>query len=158
MTPWKCPLSQITYSWIYSILWLLLRDRYTDFKQDINALESCKELSSSSHLVPCHPLLDSVGVLCVGGREQLSQRLLPKGNSSSHKAQHCCRAYVFTARRSNTCCIFTWSTFSLSWAKSIFHHSWMYVCRRKAAKPQSQLLGQLPVECIMPGPILTRLK
>ena len=135
------------------------------FEEEIRSLTSSHVLPSKSCLLSLHPFLDSSGILRVGGREQNSKlsysslhpvilhgkhpvtklpirtehlRLLHAGPTLLTSSL-CCHLHIIGCRkivRSITCAC--------------------TVCRRNSAKPQPQMLGQLPIERTTPDSVFEK--
>ena len=132
------------------------------FQNEIQILKQERLLKKSSPLLPLHPFLDSNKLLRVGGRQQNSklsysnqhplilhgkhpvtrliihsehQRLLHAGPTLLTASL--CRRYHITGCRKTI--------------RSITRGC--ITCRRTSARPQPQMLGQLPIERITPGAV-----
>ena len=135
------------------------------FQNEIPTLKQERLLKKSSPLLPLHPFLDYDKLLRVGGRQQNSklsysnqhpliihgklpvtkliihsehQRLLHAGPTLL-TASLCHRYHITRCRK--TICSITRGCIT---------------CRRTSARPQPQMLGQLPIERINPGPVFNQ--
>ena len=143
----------------------LRRIQRSHFEEEMQALRERSSLESSSPLLSLSPLIDSFGLLRVGGRQQLSK--------SSYESQHpiilhgkhpltrliirtehvrllhagptllaaslACRYHIIGGRRI---------------VRSVTRAC--ITCRRNSARPQPQMMGQLPIERITPGPVFDK--
>ena len=130
------------------------------FKNETQTLKQERPLKKSNSLLPFHPFLDSNKLLRVDGRQQTSKfsysnrhPLILHGKhpvtkliirSEHHRLLHAgttlfttslCRRYHITG---------CWKTIHSITRGCI-------TCRRTSARPQPQMLGQLPIERITPG-------
>ena len=139
------------------------------FKEEVRALTSNNALPSKSCLLSLHPLLDSSGILRVSGREQNSKlsysNLHPVILHGKHPVTkliiHTEHLHLLhagpTLLTSSLCC-----RLHIIGCRKIVHSLTRActVCCRNSAKPQPQMMGQLPTErtpclrgsvLIMPG-------
>ena len=141
--------------------WLLFSQE-EHFAREIQILKKNHVLPNSSPLLSLHPILDSAGILRVGGRVQNSRlsysfqhpailhgkhsitkliilsehlRLLHSGPTLLI-ASLCCRYHIIGSRKA---------------VRSVTRGC--SVCRRASAKPLPQMLGQLPTERLIAGPV-----
>ena len=129
------------------------------FKEEMQALKRQSPLNSSSSLSPLNPFLDSSGLLRVGGRIQLSK--------SSYQSQH---PVILHGKHPLTSLIILMEHIRLLHAgPSLLTASLCrryhivggitrkcVTCRKNSAKPQPQMLGQLPIERVTPGPVFDK--
>ena len=135
---------------------IIQRDHFT---KEIQALKESKDLQQSSILLSLHPILDSSGVLHVGGRAHNSK--------ASYSFQH---PIILHGKHPVTKLIVQSEHLRLLYAGpnlltcSISRHYYILRCnkvvrsvtrscaiyRRISAKPRTQILGQLPIERITP--------
>ena len=144
---------------------LLKQAQQEHFQAEISSLKTSRSLRTGSNLLSLRPFIDSEGVLRVGGREcqaDLSySRMHPIILHGTHpltklliyeehhhllhagptlvSAALTCRFHIVGLRKS---------------VRSITRQC--VTCRRSAAKPQSQLFGQLPLERISPGAVFEK--
>ena len=136
-----------------------------NFAQEIEALRNKKELPASSCLVPLHPFLDRDGILRVGGREHNSNRpFTSKHPVILHGMHPLIRIIVRTEHlrllhagptlvTSSLSCRFHF-VYSRKIIRSVIRGC--VTCRRDSTRPRPQLLGQLPLERVTPGPIFDK--
>ena len=139
--------------------YLLTLCQWSYFSAEIAALKAKHPLPSSSCLLPLNPFVDSDGVLCVGGREQHSK--------FSYSKMHICGTHPLTKliiRLEHLRLLHAGPTLVSAALTRHFHITSMgkaitrqcITCRRQTTKPQSQMLGQLPLEHATPGAIFER--
>ena len=134
-------------------------------QDDIEMLKKKNSLDTSSPLLSLRPFLDSYGLLRVGGRKQLSK--------SSYQSQH---PIILHGKHSLTRLIIRTEHIRLLHASPTllaaslsrcFHivggrkvvrsiTRECTTCRRNSIKPQPQMLGQLPIERLTPGPVFDK--
>ena len=158
-TPHSLTLHQKLHEAEYCWISIIQNDH---FQNEIQTLKQECLLKKSSPLLPLHPFLDSNKLLHVGGRQQNSklsyskqhplilhgkhpvtkliihsehQRLLHAGPTLLTTSL--CHRYHITGCRKTICSI----------------TCGCITCRRTSARPQPQMLGQLPIERITPGPV-----
>ena len=144
--------------------WLRLM-QHSYFEGEMQALRECSSLDSSSSLLSLNPLLDSSNLLRVGGRQQLSE--------SSYESQH---PIILHGKHPLTKLIIRTEHIRLLHAGPTLLAASLarryhivggrkvirsvtracIICRRNAARPQPQMLGQLPIERITPSPIFDK--
>ena len=115
-----------------------------------------------------HPFLDSSGILRVGGREQRSNLLFTNLHPVILHGQHPVMKLIISYLWSiYVCCmldphyspphfviIFTFLVVERLFVLYITRAC--TVCRRNSAKPQPQMLGQLPIKRTTPDPIFEK--
>ena len=125
------------------------------FPQEIEALRCDKNLPNSTCLLPLHPFLDSSGVLRVGGRERYSNRPFTSQHPAILQGTHPIAKLIIQAEHLRL--LHAGPTLLGSSLSRRFHFvggrkiirsitRGCAVCRRDAARPQPQMLGQLPVQ------------
>ena len=135
------------------------------FITEIEALKSHEVLSKSSRLFSLHPFLDSNGLLRVGGRGRNAQMsyslihpvILPGKHpitslliSSEHRRLMHAGPTLLTASLSRR--------YYITGCRKIVHSitRGCITCRRSTARPEHQLLGQIPAERITPDSVFNR--
>ena len=133
------------------------------FNEEIQALKRQNPLSSSSPLSPLNPFLDSSG-LCESVVEDNSSNLLTNRNILSYCMGNIPQLVSFTQSTSDCymlvqvsslhpcVAIITWWEEENSSALSPIS----ITCRKNSAKPQPQMLGQLPIERVTHDPIFNK--
>ena len=135
------------------------------FSEDIDSLKANSGLSRSSPLLSLRPFIDSSSLLRVGGRQQLSKmsysqkhpiilhnkhpltRLIVQ--SVHHRLLHAGPTLLTASLVSN---------YHILTGKKVIRSitRGCVTCRRLSAKPSSQLMGQLPIERLTPGPVFDK--
>ena len=130
------------------------------FSTEINAIKSGKKIRKSSTLLSLHPIIDDLGLLRVGGREEFS----PRTYSSRHPI-------ILHGKHTITRLLIRYEHRRLMHAGPALLSSSLNrrvhiigerrtvrsitractICRRAAARPQIQKFGQLPPERVTPG-------
>ena len=136
--------------------------QFTHFSEEIVALKSRSDLNKSSPILSLRPFLDSSGLLRVGGRQQYS----PMSYSQKHPIilhhdHHLTHLIVRTTHLKLLHAGPTLLTASLGPQYHILGCRKLVrsitracvICRKLSAKPSSQLMGQLPLERLTPGPV-----
>ena len=144
--------------------WILIsQEDY--FKEEIHALTSNKALPSKSCLLSLHPFLDSSGILRVRGREQNSKlsysNLHPVILHGKHpvtkliiRTEHLRLLHAGPTLLTSSLCRCLYIIGCHKIVRSITRAC--TVCRRNAAKPKPQMLGQLPIERTTPDSVFER--
>lgn len=135
----------------------------TIFSEEIDAIESRGSLPKSSPLLPLCPLIDpSTKLLRVGGRQQLSQApysskhpiVLP-GKSSLTRSlirdEHLRLLHAGPRLLASSLSRKYHIVGGMKVVRSVARQC--LICRRYSVRPKSQLLGQLPLERVTPGPV-----
>ena len=134
------------------------------FKGEIESLVSKNVLPSNSCLLSLHPFLDSSSILRVGDRDQnskLSYSSLPPvilhGDHpvTSSSALSICMLHAGPTLLTSSLC----RRFHIIGCRKIIRtitHGCI-ICHLNSAKPQSQMLGQLPIEHVTPGSVFEKL-
>ena len=132
------------------------------FSEDIDSLKANSGLSRSSPLLSLRPFIDSSGLLRVGGRQQMSYsqkhpiilhnkhpltRLIVR--SVHHRLLHAGPTLLTASLVSN---------YHILSGKKLIRSitRGCVTCRRLSAKLSSQLMGQLPIERLTPGPVFDK--
>ena len=136
------------------------------FYSEISTLKKLSPLQSSSCLKTVRPFIDSKGLLRVGGRQQMLRGI-------GYEAQH---PLILHGKHPLTRLIVLTEHFRILHAgptllsaslatryhivkgrammRSVYRQC--VVCRRHSVKPTAQMMGQLPIERITPGPIFDK--
>ena len=137
----------------------------THFQEELASLKKQVPFSSSSPLLSLRPFVDSSGLLRVGGRRELGMF----GYESKHPiilaGKHPLTKLLI--RTEHLRLLHAGPTLLMSTLSQRFHivggrnvirsiTRACVICRRNAIKPQPQMLGQLPIERITPGPIFDK--
>ena len=135
------------------------------FSREIRELKSEKAVASTSPLLTLRPILDSQGLLRVGGRRPLS-KVSPSQIHPVilHKKHPLIKLIV---RAEHVRLLHAGPTLVMSSLHQRYHIIGgrqlirmvcreCVTCRRVSAKPVPQLLGQLPPERVTPGPIFSK--
>ena len=140
--------------------------QFAHFKDELQCLQKQRLLRPSSPLLSLNPLVDSSGLLRVGGRRQL--------DSSSYESQHPAilhgkdRVTRLIIRAEHARLLHAGPTLVAASLSRRYHiiggrkvirsiTRECVTCRRNSAKPQPQMLGQLPIERITPGPVFSKI-
>ena len=139
--------------------------QHDDFKTEITAFQSDKPLPHSSSLLSLHPFLDKEGLLRVGGRQEHSKLSYSKRHplilngkhpitkllirSEHRRLLHGGPSLVITSLSRRFHIVNSRKT-----VRSLVRQC--VTCRRRAIKPQLQMLGQLPPEQITPDSVFER--
>ena len=136
------------------------------FELDLTSLRGKQSLSKSSSLLSLHPFLDESGVLRVGGRRRLAQMTdyqsrHPAILHGKHPLTH------FMIRDEHLRLLHAGPTLLTASLSRRYHivggrkvvrsvARKCIVCRKQAARPKPQMLGQLPIERVTPGSIFDK--
>ena len=146
------------------VYWLSIIQKQ-HFAEELGRLQKKRQLHNGSPLIPLHPFVDSDGLIRVGGREQRSNRAYsakhPVILHGSHpltrlivRSEH---LRLLHAGPTLLSCTLNRSYHLLGGRKVVRSVTRACVtCRRTAAKPQEQLMGQLPAERVTPDLIFNR--
>ena len=133
------------------------------FSPEIKLLRSKSSLPKSSSLLPLHPFLDDHGLLRVGGRLcNSSLSFLQRHPIILHQKHPITRMIIHTEHIQMLHAGPTLLVTSLSCRYHIlglrkaahFIIKQCVICRRQSAKPEHQLMGQLPLERVNPDIVL----
>ena len=140
------------------IYWLsIIQKQY--FPEEIARLNKDHELHKSSPLLPLHPFVDGDGLIRVGGRECKSNRAYSTQHPIILHGAHSITRLII---RSEHLRLLHAGPTLLSCSLNRHFHILCgrqivrsitracVTCRRAAAKPQEQLMGQLPTERVTP--------
>ena len=136
------------------------------FHEEISALEKQSPLPPSSCLKALRPFIDTKGLLRVGGRQGMSQ-------SISYEAQHPLILHgkhplthlIVQAEHSRL--LHAGPTLLSASLATRYHivkgrmiirsvYRQCITCRRDSVKPKPQMMGQLPIERVTPGPVFDK--
>ena len=141
---------------------LLTLSQWSYFSAEIAALKAKYPLPSSSCLLQLNP---SYSVLRVGGREQYSKLSYSKMHPIIIRGMHPVTKLIIrlehlhllhagpTLVSAALTCRFHITSMRKT-VQSVTHQC--ITCRRQTTKPQSQMLGQLPLERVTPGAVFER--
>ena len=135
------------------------------FEEEIRSLTSSHVLPSKSCLLSLHPFLDSSGILRVGGREQNSKlsysSLHPVILHGKHpvtklliRTEHLRLLHAGPTLLTSSLCRHLHIIGCRKIVRSITRAC--TICRRNSAKPQPQMLGQLPIERTTPDSVFEK--
>ena len=135
------------------------------FSTEIAALKAKHRLSSSSCFLALHPFLDSKKVLRVGGRESHSNLSYSKIHPIILHGKHPITKLI--VRSEHLRMLHAGPTLLSSSLSCRFHiinlrkiirsiTRQCVTCRRHSARPQLQMLGQLPLERVTPGSVFEK--
>ena len=141
------------------------RIQHQEYEKEISALEKGNPLPRSSKILSLHPILDQHGLLRVGGRMKHAGLFFHRQHPIILPGRH---SFTKLLVRSEHLRLLhagpTLVTASLSrrfyivkgrrMIRSIIHAC--VKCRRVALRPKPQILGQLPADCLHPGPVFGR--
>ena len=144
--------------------WLSTVQRH-HFAKEIVHLQRDHQLHKSSSLIPLHPFMDTNGLIRVGGREQKSNRAYstqhPVILHGSHPVSRLLIRFdhirLLHAGATLLSCSLNRCFHIVGGRKTVRSVTRACVtCRRAAARPQEQLIGQLPAERVTPDLIFNR--
>ncbi len=146
------------------ILWFSIAQSHS-FPGEIDALKKGKDLPSESCLRSLHPFLDESGLLRVGGRVQnssfaFSQRhpvILHGGHKLTGlviQSEHLRLLHAGPTLVTSSLCRRFHIVGQRKAIRNVTHAC--ITCRRASARPQPQLMGQLPPERVTPGMVFER--
>ena len=135
------------------------------FPSEVQELEAQGTISSTSPLLTLRPLLDSNKILRVGGRQRNSAMAFSRIHPIILPKKHPITKLIVCSE--HTRLLHAGPTLMMSSLAQRFHiiggrqlvrlvARECIICRRDCAKPQAQLLGQLPLERISPGLVFDR--
>lgn len=135
------------------------------FRAEIEDVKQHGSPPNSSCLLPLHPFLDSRGLLHVGGREQHSGRSFSRQHPIILPGAHPITTNII--RTEHVRLLHGGPTLVTSSLSGHYHiigsrkvvHSVIrgcMRCRRTLTRPQPQILGQLPIERVTPGPVFEK--
>ena len=129
------------------------------FPKEIETFKKRYNLNNSSSLLSLHPILDSFGVLRVGGREQNSKSPFSSQHPVILHGKH--RLIRLIIRSEHARLLHTGPTLLVASLGRRYHilgcrkivrsiTRGCLTCRRTSVRPHPQRLGQLPIECVTP--------
>ena len=135
------------------------------FSSDIQHLKSHGSVDSTSSLLSLRPSLDADNILRVGGRQHHSKMAFSQVHPIILPKQHPLTKLI--VRTEHLRLLHAGPTLMMSMLSQRFHivgcrqlvrfvARECVVCRKESAKPQPQLMGQLPTERITPGSVFDR--
>ena len=135
------------------------------FSQEIATLKCSSNLPDSSCFMPLHPFLDSNGIIRVDGRECHSNRPFTSQHPFILHGAHPVTSLII--RMEHLRLLHAIPTLLTSSLLRRFHivgcrkiiqsiTQGCVTCRRYSARPRPQMLGQLPVERVTPGPVFDK--
>ena len=159
-------------SLILSVKELDLAEKYwiklvqqTHFTKEISLLKKNKTLPKGSCLITLHPFIDSEGILRLSGRignsnrpyEQVHPIILHCNHQITKMiitAEHLCLLHAGPTMLTSSICV----RFHIIGGKRVIRYITRacVTCCRYSVRPQPQLMGQLPIERVTPGPIFER--
>ena len=141
--------------------WLLF-SREEHIVKEVRMLKTDRVLPTSSPLLFFRPILDSAGVLRVGGRERNSRfrystehpAILRGKHSVTKLGIHSEHLRLLHARPTLLTASLCRRYHIIRFCKAVRSVTrGCVICRRISVRPQPQMLGQLPIERLAPGPI-----
>ena len=144
--------------------WLTVAQE-SSFTEEMLFLKAKQELPKRSSLLPLHPFLDSHGLLRVGGRESQSKLPYSRRHPMILPGNHTVTKLI--VRTEHLRLLHGGPTLVNASLSRQFHliggrrvirsiTQACVICCRLSAKPQPQMLGQLPVDRLTPGSVFER--
>lgn len=142
-----------------------LNAQLAHFSEEFAAIKSKSDLNRSSSILSLRPFIDSSGLLRVGGRQQHSQMSYSQKHPiilhhihplthliirSAHFRLSHAGPTLLTASLSSRYHILSCRKLVRSITRGCV------TCRKQSAKPSSQLMGQLPIKRLTPGPVFDK--
>ena len=135
------------------------------FKQEIDAIKSRSDLNKASPLLSLRPMIDSSGLLRVGGRQQHSRMSYSQRHPIILHHKHPLTRLII--RSEHLALLHAGPTLLTASLCRRFHilgcrkvvrsiTRECITCRKLSAKPSPQLAGQLPIERLTPGPVFDK--
>ena len=129
------------------------------FAEELNALKQSREIRDSSALLPLRPILDSSGLLRVGGQACNSTSPFSRQHPVILHGKHSITRLI--VRSEHIRLLHAGPSLLMCSRNRLYHITGCrkvvrtitrgcITCRRIAAKPQAQLVGQLPTERVTP--------
>ena len=146
------------------VYWLMLAQRQ-HFMKEITYIKKGRQLHKSSPLIPLHPFLDAEDLIRVGGREQNSNRAYSTQHPIILHSRHPITRLIIRSEHLRLLhagptllsCSLNRRFHIIGGRKIIRSVTRACVtCRRHAAKPQSQMMGQVPTERVTPDLVFDR--
>ena len=142
--------------------YLLSQAQTHDFPTEAHSLEKGKSLPKGNRLQPLHPFIDQSGLIRVGGRLHNSHFSYSQRHPIILHGRHPLTRLIVQAE--HTYLLHAGPTSASSSLGRRFHiirqrtvvrdiTRACVTCRRTTAKPQAQLMGQLPLERVTPGTV-----
>jgi len=142
-----------------------LNAQLTHFSEDVDAIKSKSDLNRSSPLLSLRPFIHSSGLLRVGGQQQHSQVSYSQKHPIILLHKHPLTHLII--RSTHLRLLHAGPTLLTASLASRYHilscrklvrstTRGCVTCRRLSAKPSSQLMGQLPIERLTPGPVFDK--
>ena len=135
------------------------------FAREIDAIQREDTIPNSSCLLPLHPLIDSSGLIRVGGREQNSRAPYSSQHPIILHGKHPVTKLLIQSEHLRLLHAGPkLLTSSLSRCFHIIGHRKIVrsithacvTCRRTSARPRLQMMGQLPIERVTPDSVFNR--
>ena len=135
------------------------------FAEEIDAIQRKITLPNSSYLLPLHPIVDSSGLLRVGGREQNSGAPYSSQHPIILHGKHPVSKLLIQSEHLRPLHAGPkLLTSSISRRFHIVGHRKIIrsitrgcvTCRRSSARPRPQMMGQLPIERVTPDSVFNR--
>ena len=135
------------------------------FQKEVSKLKKKCRLHRSSPLIPLHPFLDADKLIRVGGREQNSNRAYSNQHPIILHGTHLVTRLIIRSEHTRLLhagptllsCSLNRRYHLIGGRKAVRTVTRACVtCRRVAAKPQEQMMGQLPAERVTPDVVFSR--
>ena len=144
--------------------WLSISQR-DHFATEVDTLKLENSIPKSSSLVPLHPIVDSSGLIRVGGRERNSKACYSSQHPIVLHGKHPVTKLII--RSEHTRLLHAGPRLLMSSINRRFHVIGLHkavrsitraciTCRRINVRPQPQMLGQLPMERVTPDSVFDR--
>ena len=161
----------VTESWLTvqeltraQVYWMSMSQE-DHFAEEIKSVKKGRVSSSTSRLLSLHPFMDPSGLLRVGGRESRSKLSYDNQHPIILHGKHPVTKLII--RSEHLRLLHAGPTLLASSLSSRFHvircrqavrfiTRGCTICRRHAARPRPQMMGQLPMERITPGPVFDK--
>ncbi len=149
---------------VAEIYWFILVQNQS-FSKEMEAIKHSRTLRKSSPLIPMHPFLDSAGLVRVGGRERKSNRSYTSRHPIILHGSHRVTKLLIDTEHNRLlhagptllACSLNRLFYIIGGRKAIRSITRACVtCRRFSAGPQSQMMGQLPLERVTPDLVFDR--
>ncbi len=138
--------------------------QHSHFENEIQALSKKCPVTSSSPILSLHPFIDSSNVLRVGGRQRLSKSSYGSRHPIILHGKHPLTRLIIRLEHARllhagpTLLAASLARYHIIGGRKVIRSVTRecITCRRHSAKPQPQMLGQLPIERITPGPVFNK--
>ena len=138
--------------------------QHSHFQNEIPALNKRCPLSSSTLLLFLHPFIDSSNVIRVGGRQQLSKFSYGSRHPIILHGRHPLTRLIIRSEHALllhaglTLLAASLTRYHIIGGRKVIHSVTRecITCHRYSAKPQPQMLGQLPIERVTPDPVFDK--